>query len=247
MSEERQEINKFSPWWGEHIHRYNVVLNNIKGNEKILDIACGNGFGSKMLAIKSKGQVVGGDLSNDAIDNCSEKWKRKNLQFIQMDGTEIPFMDKEFDIVVSFETIEHTTKFNELIKEFNRVVKPNGIIYISTPNKLINSPKGIVINPFHTQEWYYDELKTIIGNHFKNFEFYAQKYTRYKKGFSFAKFLEWSLNQRGIRKLPLKFKDSLMRLFGQEQLFPSENDFGLVSRPEEIVKCKTFFIVCHPD
>ena len=53
MSSERQELNVISPWWGEHIHRYNEVIDQLNGNETILDIACGTGFGSNLLASKT--------------------------------------------------------------------------------------------------------------------------------------------------------------------------------------------------
>ena len=58
MSLERQEYNEISPWWGEHVHRYNMVFPHITSNSNILDIACGNGFGSYILSQKTNGLVI---------------------------------------------------------------------------------------------------------------------------------------------------------------------------------------------
>ena len=245
MSSERQENNEVSPWWGEHIHRYNEVLKELSGNEVILDIACGSGFGTHLLAIHSTGKVYGGDLSNEAIHLCQKTWTKENLAFEIMDGTQLKFKDNYFDIVVSFETIEHTTDFEIMINEFKRVLKPNGILYLSTPNIIINSPSGIVTNPFHTQEWNYDEFKIIIDNKFNNYQIYGQHYARYdiKKGLAF--FIEKIMYQRGIRKIPILIQDKIMNLFGKPSMYPLSSEFELVKDVNTITNCKTFFAVCQ--
>ena len=144
--------------------------------------------------------------------------------------------------MVSFETIEHTSAFHEMISEFKRVTKKGGKIYISTPNKLINSPSGIVTNPFHTQEWYYDEFKELIQNHFENYQLYGQKYVRYKNG-GIAQKIESILYKRGVRKIPIKIQDRIMNAFGQPTMYPTEFDYEMVSNSNEILECKTFFLI----
>ena len=243
MSSERQEINKVSPWWGEHLHRYGEILKSLTGNETILDIACGSGFGTHLLSTSSIGQVYGGDLSSEAINLCQKTWNKDNLSYEIMDGTQLKFEDNYFDVVVSFETIEHTTKFNEMIQELKRVVKPNGTIYLSTPNIKVNSPSGIVRNPYHTQEWDYNEFKEIVKTHFSKFKLYGQQYSRYnKKGIAYT--IENLLYQRGVRKLPNKIQNNIMKLFGQATIYPSINDYTMLSSPEMIARCKTFFVIC---
>lgn len=241
MSSERQELNQVSPWWGEHIHRYKQVINELKGSERILDIACGTGFGTHLLSSKTSGQVIGGDLSEDTIESCNKSWRAENLLFQEMDGTKLNFEDNSFDVLVSFETIEHTTHYNEMIVEFKRVVKEGGLIFISTPNKLINSPSGIVTNPFHTQEWYYDEFISLITNHFKKPQLFGQKYTRYKNG-GVGKKVENILYKRGVRKIPIAIQDMIMGTFGQPSMYPTDKDYEMVTNPTEILKCKTFFL-----
>ena len=244
MSSERQEINEISPWWGEHLHRYEEVIKSLSGNETILDIACGTGFGTHLLSTNSTGKVYGGDLSSEAIKLCQKIWNNDNLSYEIMDGTKLKFEDNTFDVVVSFETIEHTTSFNEMIEEIKRVVKPNGIIYLSTPNIKINSPSGVIKNPFHTQEWDHTELSKILRKHFQKFKLFGQQYSRYVKKRGVAHMVETLLYKRGIRKMPVNIQNKIMNLFGQPTIYPSSSDYTMVENIEHVASCKTFFCVC---
>lgn len=243
MSSERQEINKVSPWWGEHLHRYEEVLKSLSGNEIILDMACGTGFGTHLLSTNSSGKVYGGDLSSEAIKLCQKTWNNDNLSYEIMDGTKLKFEDNTFDVVVSFETIEHTTSFNEMIKEFKRVVRPKGKIYLSTPNIKINSPSGIVTNPFHTQEWNYEEFNYILYKHFDSFKLFGQQYSRYNSK-SLAYHVEKLLYKKGVRKIPILVQDKIINIFGQDSIYPNSDDYIMTSESEVIEKCKTFFVIC---
>ncbi len=87
MSSERQLLETLSPWWGEHLHRYEEVISNLTGNENILDIACGTGFGSNVLATKTSGDVIGGDISSEVIAENKKSCDKHNLKFEVLDGT----------------------------------------------------------------------------------------------------------------------------------------------------------------
>ncbi len=247
MSSERQLINHNDPWWGEHVHRYNEVLPHINKEDRILDIACGTGFGSDILASYSNGEVIGGDISPEAIAECSQNWKRANLRFEVLDGTKLPFPDGYFDKIVSFETIEHTTQYREMLREFKRVLKPGGTAYISTPNFPVNSPSGKVTNPYHTQEFTFTELKTILEDVFPDVKITGQKYSRYDDGKTnrFGKVIEWGFNIIGIRKLPYSIKNAFSRFFTGKPFYPTDKDFSLVTDLQQIEKCKTFYCFCH--
>ena len=229
MSSERQEINSISPWWGEHIHRYEEVIVKLTGNEKILDIACGSGFGSHLLSARTTGQVYGGDLSSEAINLCQKTWNKDNLLYEIMDGTQLKFEDNSFDVVVSFETIEHTTMFNEMILELKRTVKPTGTIYLSTPNKKVNSPSGIVTNPYHTQEWNTTEFREILKKNFDSYELFGQEYNRYSRK-NLAYYIETLFYKKGIRKTPLVIQDKIMNLFGQKSMYPQPSEFRMTKK-----------------
>lgn len=245
MSSERQAININTPWWGEHLHRYKEVLKRLKGNEKILDLACGSGFGSNVLANNTSNQVIGGDLSKAAIEQCKQHWIKENLDFLELNGTQLSFSSNTFDLIVSFETIEHTEAFNQMITEFKRVVKPEGSIFISTPNKKINSPSGDIINPFHTQEWYYNEFYNLLEFHFQDFELFGQQYCRYRSRRNLAFYMEKLFYLRGIRKTPLFIKDLIFKWLGYSSFYPLWDDFTLVSDESKIKDCKTFFAICR--
>ncbi|MBM3416446.1 MAG: class I SAM-dependent methyltransferase [Bacteroidetes bacterium] len=248
MSSERQLLNKRDPWWGEHIHRYNEVLKYVRANDVILDIACGTGFGSQILARHTKGAVTGGDIAEDAVKECKRNWQQPNLDFKVLDGTQLPYSDEYFDIVVSFETIEHTTLYWKMIKEFFRVLKQGGTALISTPNFPINSPTGKVTNPYHTQEFDYNELSQILNSVFSSVKIEGQQFNRYnKKNFStFMARLNYAFfNIIGIRKFtPFKIKNYFSKLFSGYPFYPTPSDFVLVDEREEIIKCKTFFCIC---
>jgi ubiquinone/menaquinone biosynthesis C-methylase UbiE len=248
MANERQEHNENSPWWGEHLHRYNLVIPYLSSALKTLDIASGNGFGSYLLSKNTKGTVVGGDISMDAVNYCSERFSSQtNLEFKQIDGTKIEFADEHFDLLVSFETIEHTTQYKEMLREFYRILKKGGTGIISTPNIIINSPNGIEDNPFHTQEFTLDELAVLLDEIFDEVTIYGQKYSRYNKDSlrnRIGKFTEKMLYLRGIRKIPIRIQNMLMQFLIKKNMYPLAEDFTLVNDKKEILNCKTFFAIC---
>ena len=248
MASERQDDNEISPWWGEHLHRYEAALQYLQKNDDVLDIACGTGFGTHLLSTHTNGLVTGADISEEAIAYCRKKFhQQKNLQFELIDGTRMPFEEHRFNMITSFETIEHTTRYMEMLREFRRTIKPGGIVIISTPNFVVNSPAGKVNNPFHTQEFNYQELKNILEEVFDDVKMMGQKYVRYdKKGLrsKTGKLTENILYKRGIRKIPISVQNLLMKLMGGTTMYPVVKDFALTEKTDEILNCKTFVAIC---
>jgi len=249
MSSERQAADKDNPWWGEHLHRYIVAAQYISPGSKVLDIACGSGFGSLFLAEKGF-TVIGGDISSETVELCNKAFSHPHLKFEVIDGTAINYGDQYFDAVVSFETIEHTTGYMKVLQEFRRITKRNGIIIVSTPNIEINSPGGKVLNPFHTQEWNYEEIHKILHTVFSSVELYGQQYSRYtgqkSMRMSIGKNVERFLYLRGVRKIPLGIQNAIMKFLTKLPMYPTEQDYTLVNDAAAIKKCKTFFAVCKP-
>jgi len=248
MSSERQLDDTNNPWWGEHIHRYEEAAKIItRRNSNVLDIACGTGFGSNFLAELGH-NVIGADISEGAVNECNNKYKANNLSYEVIDGLKTPFQDEYFEAIVSFETIEHTTEYIKMLNEFKRVLKKDGVAIISTPNFLINSPDGYIVNPYHTQEWRYNELKEILESVFKNVEIFGQKYARYDTGkfnYKIGNVFEQIMYLRGVRKLPISFQDRIMKMVIKKPMYPTKDDYLLVSDVEAIKKCKTFFAICR--
>jgi ubiquinone/menaquinone biosynthesis C-methylase UbiE len=250
MASERQLDTIKSPWWGEHLNRYEEAVKLFPSNNlKILDLACGSGFGTNYLA-RLGNTVTGGDISEETIRACKKKYLDNNITFEKVDGTRLPYQSNYFDVVISFETIEHTTQYQIMLDEFKRVVKKEGLIILSTPNFMINSPSGKVTNPYHTQEWVYEELDEILKKTFSSSVILGQSYARYTNkhaiNYKIAKVIESVFYKRVIRKLPLAFQDFVLKLFINESMYPSANNYILSNELETIKKCKTFFAVCKP-
>ncbi len=245
MSSERQEYNFESPWWGEHVFRYNWVISLLKGNETILDIASGNGYGTWLLSQKTCGDVFGVDIDEKAIHQSKQNFKANNLVYLTKNGTSTNFDSLKFDCIVSLETIEHTKDYKDLLAEFKRILKADGVLYLSTPNRLISSPDGIIKNPFHTQEWSPNELEKLLKIFFTNVKLYGQQNNRYskeKKPLSY--YVERLLYMRGIRKLPVSLQNSIMKFFGHPGIYPVPDEFGLVSDPILINTCPSLIACC---
>jgi len=159
----------------EHLHRYAIVLGLAKG-KRVLDIASGEGYGSNLIAGVAD-EVVGVDISEDAIYRAQSKYKKGNLRFLEGSASSIPLSDNYFDVVVSFETIEHHDKHHEMMSEIKRVLKPEGLLIISSPDKLHYTDKRQFFNKFHVKELYAQEFKDLVRKNFTNSNFYNQRAT----------------------------------------------------------------------
>lgn len=250
MSSERQLLESHGGrWWGEHVHRYNEALKHVRATDTVLDIACGTGFGTDILAAHaSGGKVIGGDISADAIAECQQQWKKTNISFRVLDGTALDFPDAYFDVIASFETIEHTTSYRKMLAEFARVLKPSGKLILSTPNAAITSPDGVINNPYHTQEFRLEELKQLLKEAFPSVEMYGQRNKRYDNK-SFAK-VTGSLFEKlflsfGIRKLPYSLRSGIMKSVFGYPLYAEPTDFLLEPDDTKITKeSPVLFAVC---
>lgn len=159
--------------WYEHFHRYVFALEFIRGLN-VLDAACGEGYGSALMA-NSAASVTGVDLSEQAIAHASGRYQRDNLQFQQGDCTALPFGDDQFDAVVSFETLEHLEDQDGLMSEFRRVLKPEGFLLISTPDKAVYSDQQDHQNEFHVKELYRDQFETLLNRYYPAVRLWGQK------------------------------------------------------------------------
>lgn len=159
----------------EHFHRYALASELIRG-KSVLDLACGEGYGSFMLSEFAK-SVLGVDISSDAISHAQKKYgsKSSNLVFKVGSASSLPLGDKEFDVVISFETIEHLHEQGAMLSEIRRVLKPNGILLISSPNKPIYSKNGNYHNHFHVNELDFTEFDNLLKKQFKAVEYFGQR------------------------------------------------------------------------
>jgi SAM-dependent methyltransferase/glycosyltransferase involved in cell wall biosynthesis len=157
----------------EHLHRYLLACKLVSG-KSVLDIASGEGYGSKMLADYAS-SVAGVDISEEAISHAQSTYSANNLTFKVGSCTDIPFERHRFDVVVSFETIEHHAQHEKMLLEIGRVLKPNGLLVISSPDKEFYSDKRNYKNEFHVKELYRAEFLNLLALHFPNVEIFSQR------------------------------------------------------------------------
>jgi ubiquinone/menaquinone biosynthesis C-methylase UbiE len=150
-----------SPLWQEHISRYTFTLNYV-ANKIVLDVACGTGYGTELASEKAD-IVVGVDISREALAYAVNHRKNSNSEFVLADAHSLPFRGDAFDVVVSLETIEHLTRYRKFLKEIQYILKTNGELIMSTPNRRILAAKQKKpINPFHIKEFTSDELLQLL-------------------------------------------------------------------------------------
>lgn len=157
----------------EHVHRYVFARELVRGR-KVLDAACGEGYGSALLA-ETAAQVTGADLSGEAVAHAKSRYQSPNLRFVEADCLELPFDDGEFDSIVSFETLEHLENHSGLLAEFQRVLHPEGFLLISTPDKSIYTDTMGNRNEFHVAELYRDEFENLLAGRFQARRMWGQK------------------------------------------------------------------------
>lgn len=160
--------------WYEHWHRYHFAAKLVAGRE-VLDVACGAGYGSALLATQAR-HVVGADISSETIQHAQAVYARaSNLEFRQADCAALPFADASFDAVISFETIEHIEAQGKFLDEARRVLRPEGLFILSSPNKLEYSDRRQCVNPYHLRELYRDELAVLLASRFPHTTWFGQR------------------------------------------------------------------------
>lgn len=160
--------------WYEHWHRYHW-LSPFLNNQTIADLACGEGYGSALLAQHAH-QVTGIDIDSDTIEQARTKYKKSNnLEYIKANVLKTPLADGSMDVVTSFETLEHLTEHQQLLTEFKRILKPGGTLVISTPDKDVYSGSE-THNEFHLKELSQAEFKELISTHFEHVVYFGQQF-----------------------------------------------------------------------
>lgn len=209
---ERARVDN-SPAFLEHFTRYRFAGKFVK-EKTVLDAGCGNGYGSFYLAQFAK-QVIGIDISEEAIAFCQQRYQKSNLAYRRMDCLKLEFTDGTFDIACSFEVIEHIRQYQGFLKEITRVLKKDGITIISTPHAKIPT---VPANPYHFKEFKAEEFEQLLLSNFTNVEILGQCETEKIKevyhGTSVKRFLSKIDFFRIHDLIPRDIYSKLCRLFG---------------------------------
>ncbi|HSW50343.1 MAG TPA: class I SAM-dependent methyltransferase, partial [Bryobacteraceae bacterium] len=148
--------------WNEHFARYAFAA-RLSRRKRVLDAGCGAGYGSAELA-RSAARVVGVDASLEALEHAVRHYKVANTEFLAASCAALPFAAESFDLVVSFEVIEHMPDWQAFLEEARRVIAPSGQFVVSTPNKdYYTGSRGTGgANPFHHHEFTFQEFREAL-------------------------------------------------------------------------------------
>jgi SAM-dependent methyltransferase len=157
-------------WEGVHRARYQFARLYAR-SRRVLDVACGSGYGLAILESEG-GTVIGVDLDRGALQDARQSFSHP---LVAADGSRLPFADGAFDLVTSFETLEHLEQRGRFLREIRRVLASSGLLILSTPNANVTAPiEGRPRNPHHLHEYRPDELRAEILSVFDRVEMLGQ-------------------------------------------------------------------------
>lgn len=149
-----------------HIATYEYA-EKMADNKTVLDYGCGSGYGTEMLS-KNASKIIGVDISKDAVDFAKKNYSSSNLSF----KTISELTDEKFDVITSFQVIEHVPNNSAYIKKLKKHLKPGGLLLISTPDKThrLFSPFQKPWNIFHLKEYTSYSLEKVLKKEFSDVE-----------------------------------------------------------------------------
>jgi len=162
-------VSSEATFW-DHIERYRFACLRVHGKD-VVDLACGEGFGTASMLLAGARSVLGIDISSAAVGHAVSKY---GVRAEVGNAETIPIAENSLDVFVSFETIEHVEHPERFFEEIVRVLKPTGQLLISTPNKPVYRTHT-AHNAFHVSEMTFDEFNTMLKQHFQNVRVYAQQ------------------------------------------------------------------------
>lgn len=185
-----------------HLERYEFVTKYVE-EKSVLDIACGSGYGSYIIKHNGRAdKVVGVDLDENAIRYGNYRYNNDDISRVVADATNFRGSDK-FDVIISFETIEHILDYEKLLWNFSENLKDDGVLLISTPisQQTTTQPK----NPYHIIEWSFTDFQKLIRNsNFRIKEIYLQNaLCRKEKQNEFTTFMKTLFKLFPIKKVEL--------------------------------------------
>lgn len=181
-----------------HLHRYQWAHGMVAGTH-VLDAGCGQGYGAFLLASAAAG-VLGVDVCPPVIAEATRKYRHAGLRFAAMDCQRLAIRETSFDVVVSFEVIEHLADPDGFLSEICRILRHDGAVILSTPNyeieRLHPASSGHTSNPHHVSHFTPRSLKATLTRHFRWVRLLGQR-LRGRPLLNLAKALDpWNLRHR---------------------------------------------------
>ncbi|OBA59361.1 SAM-dependent methyltransferase [Mycobacterium sp. 1100029.7] len=146
-------------WFRRHQVVYQRLATHCVGRD-VLEAGCGEGYGADLIADTAR-RVVAVDYDETAVAHVRARYPR--VEVMQANLAELPLPDASMDVVVNFQVIEHLWDQGQFVEECARVLRPSGLLMMSTPNRITFSPgRDTPINPFHTRELNAAELTELL-------------------------------------------------------------------------------------
>lgn len=219
-------------WYRRHLAVYEWIARRVAG-QRVVDMACGEGYGSAVLAAGAAG-VVGVDANPEAHEHARLRYRRPNLRF---ERDLVESFAEPCDAVVFLQTIEHVVDPGAILEHFKSMLAPAGVAYVSTPNLLTLAPPGAEKsdNPWHVREYRAAEFRALCERHFPRVELLGLYHARKLRAHELALRLGWDAVHRRL---------GLTRLF-YDRFTPAiaASDFRL--RDGDLDRALDFLAVCH--
>jgi SAM-dependent methyltransferase len=221
-------------WFRRHLVVYEWIAARV-GGRRVVDLACGEGYGSVLLA-RTATSVVGVDANPEAFEHARLRYAATNLSF---ERNMLELWDGDVDCVVFLQTIEHVQDPDAVMERLRTLVGPEGVAYVSTPNVLTLAPPGEPRsgNPWHVREYRAQEYRELCERHFGSVELLGLFHARKLRAHELAiRRLGWDRIHAGLR-ITRPFYDRFTPAI-------SVRDFAL--RPSELDRALDFVAVLRP-
>jgi SAM-dependent methyltransferase len=219
-------------WYRRHLIVYEWIGSRV-GGQRVVDMACGEGYGSDVLA-GTAASVVGVDANPEAHEHAHLRYVRPNLRF---ERDLVESFAEPSDAVVFLQTIEHVQDAGAILEHFKSMLAPGGVAYVSTPNLLTLAPPGAEKsdNPWHVHEYRAAEFRQLCEAQFDRVELLGLFHARKLRIHELAIKLGWDRVHKTLR-LTKPFYDRFTPAI-------SSSDFSL--KAENLDAALDFLAVCH--
>jgi len=183
-------------WYRRHLVVYEWISERV-GGRRVVDMACGEGYGSDVLA-RNAASVVGVDANPEAHEHARLRYQRPSLRF---ERDLVESFAEPCDAVVFLQTIEHVQDPGAILEHFKSMLAPGGVAYVSTPNLLTLAPPGAEKsdNPWHVKEYRAEEFRALCEAHFERVELHGLFHARKLRVHELAIRLGWDRVHRALR------------------------------------------------
>ena len=224
-AEERLANDPTSELWGEHRSRYRFAAQFV-GGKTVLDVACGAGFGLTMLS-EAGANPIGVDYDAGSLSDIHRAQPRVGLT--RADATQLPFNDGAFDVIATFETIEHVGDARAMVLELRRVLRRGGRLVLSTPNRLFGPPERHSANQFHIREFTADELRDLLSESFDEVQLFGQRPVLQYRYVPFLMvdphYEPAALAWKALVRLPYGMRNAIALTVSGKPFYPGEDDY----------------------